>query len=116
MQETQRQAKQRRKLINKIRHKLSLIAEDAEGAEAHWEILAATVDELITDGLPPSNRELREMLLPVIENLPDLPGVPKGFELVLREIDRFLATSPSPETASITPPTAEVQAVARLLK
>lgn len=116
MQETQRQAKQRRKLMNKIRHKLSLIADDPDGAEAHWEILVATVDDLINDGLPPSNRELRELLLPAIDKLPDLPKIPQGFELVLREIDRFLALSPSPDGTSATQPIPQVQKVANLLQ
>jgi hypothetical protein len=116
MQENQRRAKQRRKLLNKVRHKLSLITDDPEGAEAHWEILVATVDDLIQDGLPPSNRELRELLVPVINELPPLPEIPQGFELVLREIDRFLALSPSPEGTSPTQPIPEVRKVSRLLE
>lgn len=116
IQEKQRRAKQRRKLLNKVRHKLSLIAEDPEDAEAHWEILINTVDKLIQDGLPPSNRELRELLLPAIDELPDLTAMPKNFELVLREIDRYLATSPMPESSSKILPTAAVQEVAQLLK
>lgn len=116
MQGARHKDKHRRKLMNKIRHKLTLIADDPEGAEAHWEILVSTVDELVSDGLPPSNRELRELLVPVIEELPPLSEIPQGFELVLREIDRFLATAPASEAPSSVQPSSEVQQVAELLR
>ncbi|MBI3464646.1 MAG: hypothetical protein HY000_16565 [Planctomycetes bacterium] len=115
VQETRRRVKQRRKLLGKVRHKLSLIANEPDGAHEHGRILALTVDELVSDGLPPSNRELRELLVPAIDSLPELVQVPHGFQLVLREIDRFLATCPPTETASITQPTPEVREAARLL-
>src|SRR5205085_1257659 len=83
-------------------------------AAEHWRLLAATVDELVSGGLPPSNRDLREQLVPVIDTMPELPNVPQGFQLVLREIDRFLSTCPPPKTAPITQRSAEVQQVARL--
>ena len=115
MQETRRQAKQRRKLLGKVRHKLSLIANETGNADEHWRLLALTVDELVNDGLPPSNRELRELLVPMIDCLPDLPEIPKGFELVLREVDRFMATCPPPETTLVTRATPDVESVAKLL-
>lgn len=115
IQETRRRAKQRRKLLGKIRHKLSLIASDPDGALDHWRLLASAVDELVNDGMPPSNCELRELLVPAIDNLPEFPEVPRGFQLVLREIDRFMATCSPSEAASITQPTPEVREVARLL-
>ena len=62
----------------------------------------------MNDGLPASNRELRELLVPVIEYLPDLPDLPNGFLLVLREIDRFMATCPPPESPTIKQPAQHV--------
>lgn len=115
-QESRRQAKQRRKLLGKIRHKLSLIANEPGQAPEHWLILASTVDALVTEGLPPSNRELRDLLMPFVDRVPDLPEVPQGFQRVLREIDRFLATSPPPNTPQLIQSTPEVQEVARLLE
>ena len=47
---------------------------------------------MVTEGIAPSNSEIRELLLPVIDELPDRDELPPGFRLVLREIDRFLAT------------------------
>jgi len=116
IEETRRRAKQRRKLLGKVRHKLSLIASEPEAAVEHWQLLASAVDQLVSDGLPPSNRELRELLIPAIDDLPELSDVPRGFQLVLREIDRFMANSPLPEGICVTGPTPEVQEAARLLK
>lgn len=116
MQETKRHDKHRRKLLGKVRHKLSLISTEPEAAAAHCQILAATVEELVNDGLPPSNRELQELLVPVIDGLPDLIEVPKGFQLVLREIDRFLATCSTKGATSVIPPTPEVLEIAHLLQ
>ena len=96
LQEARKQNKDRKRLLGKVRHKLSLVRDDPQGAEKHWRILAATLDELVSGGLPPSNRELRELLVPAIDALPELPNAPQGFCLVLREIDRFLATSGEP--------------------
>jgi len=117
LQEALRRTKQRRKAFGKVRHKLSLIASGApDGACEHWRILAATVDELVRDGLPPSNRELRELLAPALEGMPELSDAPRGFQLVLREVERFLAASPVAEAPTALRTTAEVQAAFRLLE
>jgi hypothetical protein len=84
--------------------------------EQDWRAVIATVEDMIQAGVPPSNREIRDLLLPVIDELPDLPDIPAGFRLVLREIDRFLATQAiaakleSPHESS-----PEVKEAARLL-
>lgn len=116
LQETRRQAKQRHKLLGKVRHKASLISAGSGDPAEHWRILAEAVDQLVREGLPPSSRQLRDLLVPVLEDLADLPELPRNFQLVLREIDRFLATQPPSETTRIARPTPEVQAAARLLK
>ena len=115
MRETRRRDTHRQELLAKLRHTVSCVATDAEPPLYGWQILIATADELVRDGLPPSNRELRELLVPVIDRLPDLPEVPQGFQLVLREIDRDMATRPTPDALLATPPTPEVREAARLL-
>jgi hypothetical protein len=72
LDEADRLAKKRRKLLGKIQNKVSVVNKEPESAEAHWKILVSTVDELIAEGMPPSNRELRELLLPLIDDLPEL--------------------------------------------
>jgi len=70
VQETLRRIKKRRKLLGKVRHKLQLIERAPDDAREHWRILATTVDGLVRDGLPPSNRELRDLLAPAFEVTP----------------------------------------------
>jgi hypothetical protein len=91
-------------------------SDESESREA-WQSVIQAVDEQVREGLPPSNRELRQLLIPVINDLPELEELPDGFKLVLREIDRYVdATADSPtEEVGNQPPTAEVAATARLL-
>ncbi|MEX0718247.1 MAG: hypothetical protein WD066_16760 [Planctomycetaceae bacterium] len=118
LQESTQRSKQRKKLMNKVRHKLTLVTDDPDDADDHCAILAETIDELVQGGMPPSNRELRDLLLPVIDDLPELAEMPPGFELVLREVDRYLASSPPPPAAasSATQVAPEVKSVAKALK
>jgi hypothetical protein len=116
VQDTLKKEKLRTKSLGKVRHKASEIVKSPQDAEANWHGLLPIIDELVSNGLPPSNVELREYLVPVIETLPDIPDLPKNVGLVFREIDRYLATVPPPDIKAPTPPSAEVQEVARLLR
>jgi len=116
VQEIRGRDKQRKKLMGKVRHKTASISGDSDGAQEQWRSLIPIVEELVSDGLPPSNPELRDLLVPVIDSLPEDLDVPAGFQLVLREIDQFMATYPPPETKPVAPPTQQVQDVAKLLK
>ena len=116
VQKSHRQAKHRKKLLGKIRYKLSEIASGPQIAEGNWPGIIGTVEELLAGGLPASNRELRELLAPAIDSLPEIPDLPKGFQLVVGEIDRFLATCPTTATSATTIPNAEVEKVAGLLE
>lgn len=83
------QTRKRRKLLNKIKYLL----EQAQGADSdqhslHWRTIANTVHELVEDGLPPSSKTLRELLLPHFDQTPDLSDKPKGFALAVREMKR----------------------------
>jgi hypothetical protein len=86
------------------------------GRQDWWQTVAAAADEPVRAGVPPSNREIREFLLPALDDMPELADLPEGFRLVLREIDRYLESRP-PATGVVLPPgpTAEVKEVARLL-
>ena len=70
----------------------------------------------MSSGLPPSDKQLRELLLPVIDDFPTLADAPKGFQWFQRECDRFRQIVRSPEVPDLPEePSAEVQAVARLM-
>ncbi len=116
--EVKQTTKQREKLFGKVRHRRRVI-QGATGQELleDWQRLVEAVNSLIESGLPPSNTELREQLLPVLDQIPDRLDVPKNFQLVLREIDRFLARrAPVAEPVETAAPIAEVLHVRSLLR
>ena len=88
---------------------------DGERTDDSWRAVVAAVEEIVGEGVPPSSREVRDLLLPHVDDLPEGDELPPAFRLVLREIDRYLATRTPREAATVPEPTAEVRAVARLL-
>lgn len=110
--------RQRQKLFSKVRHRRTQI-EKATGQDRldDWQRLDEAVSGLIESGLPPSNLALREQLLPVLDQLPEMLELSKNFQLVLREIDRFLATRlPTPVEQEVSEPIEEVLRVRTLLR
>ena len=116
LDERRQQAKRRLRRINRVDYHVQRILSD--GGTAHdWMRIIDTTEEMLADGTFPSNRNLRKVLLPVIDQIPEECELPTGFHSVLREIDRFLASRPddsSIRTAEV--PTAEVQRAADLLQ
>ncbi|HMF19897.1 MAG TPA: hypothetical protein VKE98_22015 [Gemmataceae bacterium] len=112
--------KQRKKLFEKARFELGKGESDLPEDEKnqHWRNFAAAVDTLVQGGLPASNRDLRELILPVFDGVPDLEDFPGGFRLVLREVDRFLAArqTTEPEEAGERELAPEVKEAATLLQ
>ena len=89
------------------------------GEERDWHALIEGVARLVGLGMPSSRKEFRDLLLPIIDDVPDRDDWPDGFRLALQAIDRYLATrSESIPLAGQSLPerSAEVQEVARLLK
>ncbi|MGC8639767.1 MAG: hypothetical protein ACP5XB_07790 [Isosphaeraceae bacterium] len=98
-----------------IRHHQASIREGKEKAE-DWPAIIDAVDGLVSGGMPPSSRDLRALLLPIIDSIPDCDDLPPNFCRVVREIDRFLATRPEPDSGQpAAEPPAEIVQVARLL-
>jgi hypothetical protein len=116
MDELRQRGKRRKKLLGNLRWKVQRItAGDVERGES-WQTIMTTVDELVQAGVPASNVDVRELLLPILDDMPEQANAPRGFQLVLREIDRYLASRPAPpETLALDEPTAEVKEAARLL-
>jgi hypothetical protein len=106
----------RNSVLNRLRYHARLIREGT-GGEHDWRKVAHAVDELVAEGVPPSSPEIRDILLPILDDQAELDEVPQGFSLALREIDRYLATRTAPGRATEPgDPTAEVVEAARLLK
>jgi hypothetical protein len=110
-----RRAGARRPGVARVRHHLGVIR-GGNGTEQDWRAAIEAVEEIVGAGVPPSHREIRELLLPVIDDVPDRDDLPPGFRLVLREIDRFLATrTPTADAPAAHEPAAAVKEAARLL-
>lgn len=93
--------KRRKELFNQARYHLRRIHGDASGEHEHdWHKVVDAVNNLVDEGLPPSNVDLRDLVLPIADELPDELILPKGVELVLREIDRYLALRPAEDAVN----------------
>lgn len=87
-------AAKRRKLLGKVRHKSSLI-EKGEQVENSWRVLVDSIEALLTSGLPPSDRQLRDAVAPVIDDAPEWAAASADLQQVAREIDRALSGRPA---------------------
>lgn len=116
IEESGRKGRKRLKLLGKIKHKISVITDDSKLSAEEWPSIAEAVDELIKDGMAPSNRELRDMLLPLVDEMPEFDPMPWGFQLVLKAIDQHLATTPPAPVRSNGSVPEVVKQVAPLLR
>jgi hypothetical protein len=81
-----------KKLFNKLKYVASQIVKDPAEAAEHWAVELEVISVLLSEGIAPSDKEMREALLPAIDFLPDDLEIPDGAKLVFRELDRYLAT------------------------
>ncbi len=108
--------KNRHRALGNLKHKTRRLKDDPAANAEEWPRIVELLEELVTGGLPPSNPEIRELMLPVFDLLPDELPVTTSAALVLREVERFLATRPSGEERQVEePPSPEVAEVRRLL-
>ena len=115
--------RQRKKLLSKVRfHARRVQDQPTDDHAADWETIVRSAAELVEGGLPASNVELRELLLPVRDAVP--PELPESrpFRLVLRELDRYRELTaggangePAAADDADEPPTPEVRRAAELL-
>lgn len=113
----QERAKARRSGINKVRYHLKRIGSQSEDDHAHdWAKIGAAVEALLEAGMPTSNVELRDLLVPHVDVIPDEVAGQVGMQRVLTEIDRYLASRPSASDSEVSyQPTPAVQRVSQLL-
>ena len=117
-QEGQR-GRQRESRLKTLRFHASRVGK-TDGDHYHWQKIVQTVHEMVVvDQIPPSSVEIRESLLPFWDVLPDFDDPPTGFNLVLREIDRYLDAQDDPDhpehEAPRDEPSPEIREVASLL-
>jgi len=119
LQSIKHRSKRQRSLNSKLRYHLKLICDNlGQDRSYDWQKVMESVEDMVNEGLPPSNRELRDLFLPVLDDIPESLELSKNFKLVLREIDLFLAARPTKiELSEITStPTEEVRRAAELLR
>lgn len=110
-------SKVRKKALDNLRFKLRKLADDSSALADEWPRVVELLDQAVTAGVPPSSLELRELLLPVYDNVPDdLPTTP-GAERVFRAIELFRdSQAVANEAAEVEPvPSAEVVRAKELL-
>jgi hypothetical protein len=110
------QTDRQRALLENLGAHVSRITHQGKGTSLEWQAVIGSVQDVIDAGVAPSNRELRSLLLPIIDEFPDQADLPRGFRLVVRELDRYLATRHAPPTGAHEQARADmVQQAARLL-
>jgi hypothetical protein len=107
-----------KKLFNKLKYVAGLIIKDPETAAEQWEIEFEVIAHLLAEGIAPSDKEIRDSLLPALDYLPEDLEIPDGAKLVFRELDRYLATidEASGEETRSAGPSEEVASVRELLE
>lgn len=116
MDESGAKSARRSKLLNRARYHLRKLD---EGELDDWRKVMMSVDELVADGVPPSDLELRELLLPILDEIPEEITLGPGASQAVREVDRYLASREAARDAAPSPPrepTEDVQRVAELLE
>lgn len=93
--EGRRKVSSRKKVLGRVRYKLAQPATTGADAQAMWASISEDVEELVRSGMAPSSLELRELLIDHVDQLPEMAGMSPGFQLTMREIDKYLATAPS---------------------
>ena len=112
LEATRRQEKEKIRLLNKAKYHAHCIT-NGHDAAADWAKVMGAVDCLVRDGIPASSADIRDLLLPIIDDMPEI-DVPTGFQRVLVEIDRYLATQRTFTAPATRETSAEVQQVAKL--
>ncbi len=107
-----------RKMLQRLDHKLNETLTTEGEDRARWERVIDDIEHLILEEeLAASHREIREVLLPHVNDIPE--GLPesRSFRQVLAELDRYLADREADEADEYTPQYSdEVQQVANRLR
>ena len=114
LQRGRKEKKQRQGRLKQCQYHAKLIRESKQLAY-NWQKVINVIEEMVSDGIPHSNSDLRELLLPIVDDMPEMDDLPSGFKHVLSEVDRFLATRPPSTSEAVREVTDDVREVAKLL-
>ena len=117
LSEARGKARTRDKGLTNLKYKLRKMGEDPGQAAPEWPRVLELLEEVVAAGVPPSNADIRELLLPVLETLPEDQEPGPNAERVFAAVNAYLATRPAPLIeAGAEEPSQEVRAVADLLR
>lgn len=119
LQSARQRQTQFRQRMNRLHYHLKKFDEapDADDAREHWLRVVELVDGEVSNGTPPSNIEIRDQLLPYVEQMPEMEELPAGFARVLRELERYLVSrAAEPDARAAPEDTPEIRAAAELLR
>jgi hypothetical protein len=127
MEANRTRSKRRMELLRRARYHSRRIAEAAVQREAEglgspgledWQKTFEAINDLVEEGTPPSDLEIRELLLPLIDGIPDGVKVGAGAETALAEVERYLDSREAMVEAGPVQrePSAEVHQAAKLLR
>lgn len=107
----------RDKGFTNLKYKLKKMGESPATAAIEWPRVLELLEEVVSAGVPASNAEVRELLLPVLDTLPEDQEPGPNADRVFQAVNEYLATRPAPVIeAGEEEPSAEVRAVAELLR
>ncbi len=109
-------ARTRDKGLTNLKYKLRKMGESPATAAAEWPRVLELLEEVVSAGVPVSNADIRELLLPVLDTLPEDQEPGPNAERVFAAVNAYLASRPAPEVEPTEEPAADVRAVAELLR
>ncbi len=118
-EDARKRRRDRHRLIKKVRYDSKNIPKGPpRDVLSHWQTMAATLEELINAGVPPSDTGIRDVLLPIIDEMPEELACGPGLTRILTELDRYVATQESvhDQPAESRPRTQEITEAAELLR
>jgi hypothetical protein len=117
LSEARGKARARDKGLTNLKYKLRKMSESSAAAAAEWPRVLELLEEVVAAGVPPSNADIRELLLPVLDTLPEDQEPGPNAERVFHAVNEYLASRPAPAPEpEAAEPSVEVRAVAELLR
>ena len=116
--EARGKARTRDKGLTNLKYKLRKMAEVPSNAAAEWPRVLELLDEVVAAGVPASNADIRELLLPVLDTLPEDQEPGPNAERVFQAVNEYLASrlARRAPVAGDEEPSADVRTVADLLR
>jgi hypothetical protein len=111
--------KVRRRGLNTIRYHAGQLLDGGENSQHHWLRIGEGIDDALAAGTPASLPELVEMLIPVVDDIPEEVWDRQGTRQVLRYVDERIAqqqASEQEERPAPRPTTPEMLKVRQALR